>query len=73
MDEARALTERLASGPTFGLSRQKRAIHAAATNDLDTQLDLEARFQGECGRSPDYAEGVSAFLEKRNPVFRGTP
>jgi 2-(1,2-epoxy-1,2-dihydrophenyl)acetyl-CoA isomerase len=71
MDEARALAARMAAGPTFGLARTKRAIHAAAVNDLDAQLDLEAALQGECGRHPDYAEGVAAFLGKRSPRFGG--
>ncbi|MFJ6324184.1 MULTISPECIES: 2-(1,2-epoxy-1,2-dihydrophenyl)acetyl-CoA isomerase PaaG [unclassified Rhizobium] len=71
MDEAKALTVRLASGPTMGLGLTKRAIQAAATNSLDEQLDLERDLQREAGRSADYAEGVTAFLEKRKPEFRG--
>lgn len=73
MDEARSLSARLAEGPTFGFAMQKRAIHAAATNSLEDQLALEAETQRALGRSPDYAEGVSAFLNKRKPAFRGTP
>jgi len=71
MAEARALTTGLASGPTVGLGLTKMAIQAAATNSLDRQLELEARFQKTCGESPDYAEGVSAFLGKRAPEFTG--
>ena len=73
METARDTAARMAAGPTFGFAMQKRAIHAAATNDLDAQLDLEAETQRALGRSPDYAEGVSAFLNKRSPKFRGTP
>jgi len=72
MDEARKLTAQLAAGPTFGLGMIKQAIQAAAGNTLDQHLDLEAEYQGRCGRSPDYAEGVSAFLNKRNANFKGT-
>jgi 2-(1,2-epoxy-1,2-dihydrophenyl)acetyl-CoA isomerase len=71
MDEAAALATRLAAGPTRGLGMTKRAIQAAATNSLDQQLDLERDLQREAGRSADYAEGVSAFLEKRKPEFKG--
>ena len=45
---------------------------AAATNDLPTQLDLEAKLQGESGRTADFAEGVTAFQQKRAPVFNRT-
>ena len=71
MEEARALTERLAAGPTLGLGMTKQAIQAAATNTLDAQLELEAEAMKTCGESADYAEGVSAFIEKRTPEFRG--
>lgn len=66
---ARELAQSLASGPTGGLARIKQAIQAAAHNDLDAQLDLEAQLQKTCGESADYAEGVSAFLQKRPPNF----
>lgn len=72
MPEAEALAAKLAAGPTVGLGLTKRAIQAAAGQELDAQLDLERDLQREAGRTPDYAEGVTAFLEKRKPAFRGT-
>ncbi|MGB3408953.1 MAG: 2-(1,2-epoxy-1,2-dihydrophenyl)acetyl-CoA isomerase PaaG [Jannaschia sp.] len=71
MPDARALTERLAQGPTLGLGLTKRAIQAAATDALDEHLELEAAYMKICGESADYAEGVSAFLQKRAPLFKG--
>ncbi|WP_436637495.1 2-(1,2-epoxy-1,2-dihydrophenyl)acetyl-CoA isomerase PaaG [Microbaculum sp. FT89] len=71
MDEATSLVESLAKGPTVGYALTKQAIHAAASNDLDAHLDLERDLQREAGRTPDYAEGVAAFLEKRPAKFTG--
>jgi len=69
--EARALAARLAAAPTHGLALIKRALLASATNTLDAQLDLERDLQREAGTTPDYAEGVAAFVEKRTPRFTG--
>lgn len=71
MSEADAMCARFAAGPTFGLAQIKRALDAAETNDFSTQLDLERDLQREAGASPDYAEGVKAFIEKRVPAFTG--
>ena len=65
MEEARALCARMATGATKGLAATKALIAAACENDLAAQLDLEARVQRDCGRSEDYREGVTAFLDKR--------
>jgi len=70
-DEALKLAKSFAGGPTVGLGFTKQAIQAAATNSLDQQLDLERDLQRIAGRTQDYAEGVSSFLEKRAPNFTG--
>jgi 2-(1,2-epoxy-1,2-dihydrophenyl)acetyl-CoA isomerase len=71
LPKAEALTAQLSQAPTEALARMKRMFAAAVTNSLDAQLDLEAKLQGESGRTADYAEGVRAFVEKRAPKFKG--
>jgi 2-(1,2-epoxy-1,2-dihydrophenyl)acetyl-CoA isomerase len=71
VQQAMALAERLAAMPTAALVRTRTLLRAAATNPLDTQLDLERDTQSALGRTHDYIEGVSAFLQKRPPAFRG--
>ena len=71
MDNALDLARGLAEAPTYGLGLVKQAMEAATVNDLDTQLDLERDLQGRAGRSPDYREGVAAFLAKRPARFTG--
>ncbi|WP_372832991.1 2-(1,2-epoxy-1,2-dihydrophenyl)acetyl-CoA isomerase PaaG [Pontibacterium sp.] len=70
-DEAMKLAKHLATQPTKGLALIKRAINASATNDMDAQLDLERDLQTLAGRTDDYREGVAAFMEKRQPNFKG--
>ena len=67
----RARAAYLAAGPTAAYARVKAALRASYANDLNTQLALEARLQGECGATDDFAEGVAAFLEKRPAKFMG--
>ena len=61
----------LAQGPTVAYARVKTALRQSSSNDLDSQLALEAKLQGECGNSRDFREGVVAFLEKRPAAFEG--
>ena len=66
------LAERLAQGPTAAIAQMKRLLDASAVNDFGSQLDLERQAQIEAGKTKDFAEGVSAFLEKRPPRFVGS-
>ncbi|HKL69276.1 enoyl-CoA hydratase-related protein [Salibaculum sp.] len=61
----------LAKGPTQAYRHLKTAIRESSANTLDEQLLLEARLQGECGKTRDFKEGVLAFLEKRPANYEG--
>ena len=71
MDEANALVERLANGPTRSYASAKRALNATIYPNMDEQLDLEAELQHALGRSKDFVEGGIAFVQKRAPEFTG--
>jgi len=66
-----ALAAQLAVAPTIGLVRTRQAIQGAWQRTLAEQLDVERDFQRELGWTSDYAEGVTAFTEKRPPRFCG--
>ena len=61
-----------AARPTLAVGRTKELFDHAFTAELDAQLALEARLQGESVGTADFAEGVNAFLEKRPPGFTGS-
>jgi 2-(1,2-epoxy-1,2-dihydrophenyl)acetyl-CoA isomerase len=71
MDEAWALVRRLAAGPTRSYASSKQALNGFIYGDLEGQLELEAELQHALGRTKDFAEGVSAFVQKRDPAFGG--
>lgn len=71
MSTVKAVALQLAAGPTRGYVRTRQAIDAAMLLPFDGALDLERDHQRELGRSVDYREGVSAFIEKRAAHFTG--
>ena len=70
-DETMALAARLARGPRIAYRYMKRNFNAAESGTLKDLLDLEAWHHTRCGMTEDHREAAKAFVEKREPVFRG--
>lgn len=65
------LATRLAAGPTRSYAGSKRALNRMLYPDMQGQLELEAETQHALARSPDFLEGITAFVQKRQPEFKG--
>jgi len=70
-EETLTLATRLARGPRIAYRYMKRNLNAAESGTLKDVLDLEAWHQTRCGMTEDHKEAARAFVEKREPVFRG--
>jgi enoyl-CoA hydratase/carnithine racemase len=68
---AQELADKLARGPMLAIGLAKEAIWRNLSQDIDSALKLEAQSQKACLESEDHREAVNAFLEKRDPRFRG--
>ncbi len=71
MPEAKELAAKIAAKPPLALQLAKRALYSGATTDLVSAIEYEARLVNVCVQTEDFAEAATAFLEKREPRFKG--
>jgi len=71
IEQARAIAVRLAAGPTRAYGISKRLLHSGWTETLETQMENESQAIANSARTTDAREGITAFLEKRPPKFKG--
>ena len=69
--KTREIAGRLAQGPTVAYRYMKENLNRAMAGDVDNCLDLEATHHIHCGQTEDHREATKAFVEKREPVFKG--
>jgi len=69
--ETAKIAQRLASGPTKAYAEAKRLINQSFATTIETQMEEELQAFSRCARGADLKEGVTAFVEKRKPVFKG--
>jgi len=69
--EALALAKKLSEGPTQSLATIRRLYWESPHNSFEVQIDLERQSQQRAGKTEDFLEGVTAFLQKRPAKFKG--
>ncbi len=70
-ENSRNIAVYLAQMPTKGLAYTKQLLSMSFTTSFEEQLQDEDIFQQRAAQTSDYKEGVKAFLDKRNPLFKG--
>ena len=71
LTKARELAEKIAKGPAIPIRALKKSISGSLTRTLEETLDMEAGYQVECAKTEDLMEGIKAFIERREPEFKG--
>ena len=71
VSRTREIARRLASGPTVAYRYMKENLNRAMAGEVDDCLDLEATHHIHCGQTEDHREATKAFVDKREPVFKG--
>jgi enoyl-CoA hydratase/carnithine racemase len=71
MDATMEIAQRLAHGPTYSMSLIKWLVHKSLYTDLEESLRISGAAQSIARETEDHKEGVRAFLEKRQPEFKG--
>ena len=73
LETVRRVASAVATGPTFAFAQSKAIVHAVLAGQRDPAhvMTAEAAAQGRASRTADYAEGMTAFVDKRRPTFTG--
>ena len=71
MDKTMEIANRLANGPSVAYRYMKENLNRAMNGEVDDCLDLEATHHIHCGQTEDHRNATKAFVEKKEPVFKG--